>query len=313
MAIPPAKRPYTKPALTPALLLQHLQARGLDCPDPVLALNRLEYVGYYRLLVYMRPFQRPDPATGTLTFVPGTTFDDVLHLYGFDRDLRLLCMDAIERIEVALRAAIVSQVSVAHGPHFFLDTQHFDRLGAFVEFYQTAGRDRRYLAIRHYEQRYSTPELAPIWAIMETITYGALSRLFSSLKVAHRKAVARRFGYDEAVLGSWFRSLNLLRNMCAHHNRLWNAPMHVDQPVGARKLRGEQGRTDLLYARIVVLAALLDVIGGGAEWKQRMAALADRYPRVPLSGMGFPEDWRTRVFWSPAPASLAPEPHLRAA
>lgn len=298
VAPPNARRPYTKPALRPSDLLAHLQSRGLHCPDPVAALHRLEYVGYYRLLAYMRSFQRPDPITGKPTFLPGTTFEDVLYLYSFDRELRLLCLDAIERIEVALRAAIVSEVAVEHGPHFFLDTQHFERLGAFVEFYQTACRDKRYLAIRHYEQRYSTPELAPIWAIMETITYGALSRLFSGLKVAHRKAISRRFGYDEAVLGSCFRSLNLLRNMCAHHNRLWNAPMHVDQPVGARRLRGEQGRTDLLYARLVVLGALLDVIGGGAEWKRRLCALVDRYPCVPLTVMGFPTDWRTREFWS---------------
>lgn len=294
---PVPKRLYEKPALPPPDLLAHLQARGLLCPDPVAALHLLEYVGYYRLLVYMRSFQRPDPQTGTPMFIPGTTFEDVLHLYSFDRELRLLCLDAIERIEVALRAAIVSQVAVAHGPHFFLEPQHFERVAAFVEFYHTACRDKRYLAIRHYEQRYSAPELAPIWAIMEAITYGALSRLFSGLKLAHRKQVARRFGFDETVLGSWFRCLNLLRNMCAHHNRLWNAPMHVDQPVGAKKLRGEMGPTDMLYARLVVLAALLDVTGAGAEWKRRLLDLMDRYPRVPRDTMGFPEDWRARDFW----------------
>jgi abortive infection bacteriophage resistance protein len=231
------------------------------------------------------------------SFLPGTAFDDVVHLYSFDRELRLLCMDAIERIEVALRAAIVSEVAVAHGPHFFLEPRHFDRVAAFVEFYQTACRDRRYLAIRHYEQRYSAPELAPIWAILEAITYGSLSRLFSGLRLAHRKAVARRFGFDETVLGSWFRALNLLRNMCAHHNRLWNAPMHVDQPVGAKKLRVELGRTDVLYARLVILAALMDAIGAGAEWKRRLIELMDRYPRVPRGVMGFPEGWQARDFW----------------
>jgi abortive infection bacteriophage resistance protein len=294
---PAVKGPYNKPALTPPDLLAHLQARGLSCPDPVSALHRLEYVGYYRLLVYMRALQQVDPSTGRRTFLPGTAFEDVLHLYSFDRELRLLCMDAIERIEVALRAAIVSEVAVAHGPHFFLEPQHFERVAAFVEFYQTACRDKRYLAIRHYEQRYSAPELAPIWAIMEAITYGSLSRLFSGLKLTHRKAIARRFGYDETVLASWFRSLNLLRNMCAHHNRLWNAPMHVDQPVGARKLRAELGRTDVLYARLVILAALLDVMGAGAEWKRRLTDLLDRYPCVPRGVMGFPEGWRAREFW----------------
>ena len=295
-----ARRPYAKPALAPADLLAHLVARGLSVPDPAAALHALEYVGYYRLLVYMRPFQQVDAARGMPAFVPGTTFHDVLRLYEFDRELRLLCLNAVERVEVALRSAIVTQVAVPHGPHFFMDTQHFERLSAFVEFYQTACRDKKYLAIRHFENHYSSPELAPIWAIMETITYGALSRLFSGLRIAHRKSVAQRFGYDEKVLSSWFRSLNLLRNMCAHHNRLWNAPMNVDQPMAARRLLPELGRTDLFYARAVVLAELLEMIEPASDWKRRLKALLDRYPDVPTSTMGFPADWRARPFWGSA-------------
>ncbi len=238
-------------------------------------------------------------------FVPGTTFHDVLRLYEFDRELRLLCLNAVERVEVALRSAIVTQVAVPHGPHFFLDTQHFERLSAFVEFYQTACRDKRYLAIRHVENQYSSPELAPIWAIMETITYGALSRLFSGLRISHRKSVAQRFGYDEKVLSSWFRSLNLLRNMCAHHNRLWNAPMNVDQPMAAKRLLPELGRTDLFYPRAVVLAELLVMIEPASDWKSRLKALLERYPEVPTSTMGFPGDWRSRPFWSEEQSAAA--------
>lgn len=167
-----------------------------------------------------------------------------------------------------------------------------------MEFYQTACRDRKYLAVRHYENHYSSPELAPIWAIMETITYGALSRLFSGLRIAHRKSVAQRFGYDEKVLASWFRSLNLLRNMCAHHNRLWNAPMNVDQPMAAKRLQPELARTDLFYARAIVLGELVMVIDPASDWKRRLRALVDRYPGVPLTVMGFPADWSTREFWS---------------
>jgi abortive infection bacteriophage resistance protein len=112
--MPPVKRVYAKPALTPADLLAHLVARGLVVPHPIDALHALEYVGYYRLLIYMRPLQVEDPA-GVRRFVAGTTFEDVFALYNFDRELRLLCLDAVERIEVALRAAIVSQVAVPAG------------------------------------------------------------------------------------------------------------------------------------------------------------------------------------------------------
>jgi abortive infection bacteriophage resistance protein len=289
--------PYAKPALPPAALLAHSVERGLAIPDPVEALHALEYIGYYRLLSYMRPLQQTDAATGLRHFVQGTTFGDVLTLYNFDRELRLLCLAAVERIEVALRAAIVSQVAVPAGPHFYLVPAQFERMDAFVDFYQIARREDRHLAVKHYLKNYGSPELPPIWAIMEALTFGALSRLFSGLALEHRKAVAQRFGYDETVLASWFRSINLVRNHSAHHSRLWNAPMHVDQPIAAKKLRTEMMPTDRLYARLVVLAALLESVEPASDWKCRLAGLLGRYPTVPLAQMGIPAAWEARVFW----------------
>lgn len=84
----------------------------------------LERVDYYRLLNYMRPLQVTD-ASGVRRFRAGTTMHDVVALYEFDRRLRLLCMDAVERIEVALRAAIVCEVAVAEGPDFYTRRGYF--------------------------------------------------------------------------------------------------------------------------------------------------------------------------------------------
>jgi hypothetical protein len=106
--IPITLKPYTKPAKTPEDLLAHLEARGLRVKDRAAALSTLRSVGYYRLLIYMRALQsQPSKA-----FAPGTSFENVVALYNFDRELRLLCLDAIERIEVALRASIVNSLSV---------------------------------------------------------------------------------------------------------------------------------------------------------------------------------------------------------
>lgn len=285
--------PFTKLALSPAALLAHLQGRGLIIPDAVRALQALEHVGYYRLLIYMRPLQQLGPPK---TFTPGASFDDVLSLYEFDRELRLLCLDGIERIEVALRAAIVSQVAVPHGPHFYLDHRLFEKPEHFIDFFQAAAK-ARYLGIQHYRGNYDDPPLAPIWTIMEALTYGQLSHLFSWLRLPQRRQVSRRFGFDESILLSWFRSLNVLRNMCAHHNRLWNFHMLVDRPKAAKSLKAEFVSTEWFYARAVVLSSLLDASGHGANWRRRLIALVDRYAIVAPARMGFPADWRTRAFW----------------
>jgi abortive infection bacteriophage resistance protein len=99
------------------------------------------------------------------------------------------------------------------------------------------------------------------------------------------------------VLSSWFSAISLVRNLSAHHSRLWNAPMHVDQPLAAKKLRSEMTPTDTLYARFVVLGALLEMVDPATDWKRRLIALIQRYPTVPLSQMGIPAGWDARAFW----------------
>ncbi len=264
-------------------------------PDPAQALRQLQTIGYYRLLIYMRPLQN----LPIKTFKPGVTFVDVVRLYDFDRQLRLICLDAIERIEVALRAAINNELTVALGPHFYLDRGAFEHSKGFGAF-QGKVRDARYLAIDHYHQRYDHPPDPPIWAVTEAVTFGTLSRLFADLVRPHRRLVARAFGYDETILVSWFRSINGLRNKCAHHNRTWNAYMLVDQPRIAKRIAAQFGSSqDRFYARAVVLGALLDEIGQGSPWRRDLARhVLEAQPLASAVAMGFPIGWEVKPFWA---------------
>ena len=257
------------------------------------ALKAISMTGYYRLLIYMRALQ--DPATKQ--FLARTRFEDIVALYEFDRELRLLCLDAVERIEVALRAAIVEQIAVSHGAHFYLDPGQFGTVESFCAFF-SKGVQARYLAISHYHQQYSQPSTPPIWALLEGVTFGTLSHLYSGLERRNRRAVATAFGFDETVLVSWFRTVNDLRNACAHHNRLWDKSMLVNQPVRARVVAAELATVgqQRFYGRAVVLASLLDN-QLSITWKNQLKALFDRFPSVSVAKMGFPADWRTRVFW----------------
>jgi abortive infection bacteriophage resistance protein len=285
------QKPYAKPAQTPQRLLAHLQQKGLLIADQQAALSALRHIGYFRLLIYMRPLQDANKQ-----FQAGTTFENVLAIYNFDRELRLLCLDAIERIEVALRAAIVNELSVPLGPHFFMESRHFEETSGFSDFLDK-GLKARYLAISHYYKNYNSPALPPIWAIMEAVTFGALSRFYSCLHIANRKLVAACFTYDESILVSWFRTLNSLRNSCAHHNRLWNASLIVDKPKIAKKLKSSFNATDKFYARAVILVALLNDVAPGHSWKLQLIDLLRRYPTIPEGAMGFPINWRNDPFW----------------
>ena len=98
MSLPPAtpspKMPYTKPALTIAQQIAKLQGEGMAIVDPRLAQHCLQHISYYRLSAYWLFFEHPKGQAGP-RFKPGTTFEEVVALYEFDRNLRLLVLDAV--------------------------------------------------------------------------------------------------------------------------------------------------------------------------------------------------------------------------
>ncbi|MEO7149850.1 MAG: Abi family protein [Rhodanobacteraceae bacterium] len=110
---------YLKPALTFEEQLDLLHQRGLIVCDADRALHWLRNISYYRLSAYCLPFKDGD------AFRPGIAFDDIAGLYIFDRKLRLLVLDAIERIEVAVRTAVTYEIAHAHGPFGHTDPANF--------------------------------------------------------------------------------------------------------------------------------------------------------------------------------------------
>lgn len=294
-------RIYEKPPLRPPKLLEHLVSRGLAITDGPQALAVLERIDYYRLLGYMRSFQGPGD-DGVRRFREGTTLEDIVALYEFDRKLRLLCMDAAERLEVALRAAIVSEVAVKLGPFFYLDSHHFTSTDGWSSFNQSVRDEReRSPALRHYYSTYRAPPMPPIWSAMEAVSFGTLSHLYSNLVPPIRKSIASRFNYDEMIVLSWFRSTTMLRNAAAHHARVWNARNGVDKPMRAKRIRDEFGSSmNTFFARAVAIVALFEEIGHDRYWKTRLRELIDSPPFVDETLMGFPDGWRAREFWATA-------------
>lgn len=290
-----AANQYNKPARSLPDLITHLETKGLFVPDKALALATLKRIYYFRLLIYMRPLQD----SNTKQFIFGAKFDDIVALYNFDRKLRLLCLDAIERIEVALRAALVNTLTPQHNPHFYLESRHFDKAEAFKEFLQKAMQTKS-IAMAHYIKTYNTPPLPPVWVVLEGVTYGALSRLFSNLHINNQKLVAAEFNYDRTILVSWFRSLNSLRNVCAHHNRLWNATKQPDAPtMKAKRVQGVfPASNDGFCARAVVLGALMQEIEPSSDWRLRMRALIKDHSFISPAAMGFQPGWDQLPFWN---------------
>jgi abortive infection bacteriophage resistance protein len=268
-------------------------------------MQALQFIGYFRLLIYMRPLQ-----DATKQFHPGVRFDDILALYNFDRELRLVCLDAIERIEVAFRAAIANTLANdrACGPHFYLDAVHFAKAEEHRSFLKNVLGLRESLPIQHYYDTYNTPALPPIWAVLEAMSIGQLSKLLAGLHLDHRKSIAACFGYDETVITSWLKSLTLLRNLCAHHSRLWNTSITSNAPKYANAIKSEfppHGDHGRVFSRVVVVQALMQVIDPSSDWKDEFKQVMATLPVATLAKagctpnvLGLVPGWEVRPFWN---------------
>ena len=112
---------YSKPHLPYEDQVDLLIRRGLDCPDRGRSLLCLKQIGYYRLSAYFIPFK--DAASGN--FRPGTTFEQIIDLYKFDVDLRRLVLEALDAIEISVRAIITYEIGKHLGVFGHADPTNF--------------------------------------------------------------------------------------------------------------------------------------------------------------------------------------------
>lgn len=284
------KKIFTKPALDNRKLLYYLSSeKGLNIPDTDFANRCLDYIGYYRLKIYMRAFDQKNKK-----FTDGTTFNQIVAVYNFDRKLRLILSDAIERIEVSLRAQIVNSMSLIGTPHFYYNEDYFDKKTSIATI-RKIGEQSNHLSIRHYKDNYHKPYLPPIWCLTEASTFGQLSTIFADLKREYRKEIARKFNLDEKICVSWFRCLSTLRNICAHHGRLWNADLLIDMPMIAKDYADEMKENKKLFSRIFIICFLLKTIDPDKDdrWAEKLSYIIDeRPPDAALETLGFPAKWK---------------------
>ena len=295
---------FTKPPLSIEQQIRLLQSRGMTINNPDRAARYLAHINYYRLRAYWLPFE--EKADGTEHhFKAGTTFNEVLTLYLFDRKFRLLVMEAIERLEISFRTRFAHELALKYGSHAYLNAslfrrtdlhrQHLDSLQGEIAHSQET-------FIEHYQTTYDDPELPPIWAICEVMTFGQLSIWFKNLKRrSDRNAIARIYGVDEVILGSFMHHLTHIRNLTAHHCRLWNRRLVFTMTIPALPVdlaRMFNRRSDRnIYNTLVMLGYLLKLISPGTSWPARMRSLIEEYVPDKTASMGFPEGWRDLPMW----------------
>ena len=295
-----SKRPFTKPPTDYSQQVSILKQRGMVVENDDEAIFYLKHLNYYRLAAYWRHFEIEHQ---THKFRPGTTFRSILRLYIFDRELRLLLLDAIERIEVSVRAQWAYHLAHLHGSHAHLDSslaadreQWQNNINNLEEEVERSQED----FIHHLKDKYSE-HLPPVWAVCEVMSIGTLSKWYYNLRPnPTRNAIAQAYELDPQVMASWLRHMTIVRNFSAHHSRIWNREfLSVPKaPKTKPKDLSHQWRPNSkrLCNTLTLLLFLMDHISPHHAWRQRLREHLKQNPEF-WQGMGLPDNWQILPIW----------------
>ena len=247
-----------------------------------------------------------DANSATRKFLPNCHLDDVIRLYLLDKKLRALTFISIQDVEIALRTRMIQQFSLKYGAFWFMDANLFKDRDIFQKCLENiqkeVSRSKEDFLQEHFS-KYDEPSLPPVWKTMEVVSFGTLSKLYCNFSdVDVKKAVAHSFGLPQYLyLETWTKCIAVLRNLCAHHDRIWNKrfPWKPQLPkrlplawIDIRSLRPIK-----LYAQLCCLTYLEQSIHPKRDFKGKIIALLHDKPQTIIKAMGFPMNWQEEPLW----------------
>lgn len=294
-----------KPARTIQDQIQLLQDRGMQFHHIENAPHFLANISYYRLKGYWWEMQEDKV---NHKFAPNSYFEDVIDLYNFDRHFRIIIFNAIERIEIALRTKLIYHLSLSYGPDWYTETKHFTKYNYHLGFKSNIFRDlsnsSEEFIIKHYDNH--TTENPESWKALEIVTLGTLSKLYQNLhhQLPEKAVIANEFGLNnQKYLASWLLSITLVRNIIAHHGRLWNRviinkydwPKNTKYPLLSYIPNQHERRK--IFPLLSAIIYMNNQISPGHHIKEGLLDLFNAFPKIPLYKMGFPETWQNEPLW----------------
>lgn len=286
--------------------LELLKRRGLIVNDENNAKKYLKNIGYYRLSGYFYSFRQKHPSQPKNrldNFIAGSKFDDVKKLYIFDKKLRHLALDALERIEVALRTNICYTLG-EYGSVAYKNSQYFDDKFNHAEWLgnhqKLLDREKHSSFIKHHREYYDD---IPIWVVSEIWDFGTMSKLYKGMHKDDKDRIAKLYHLKSGThLQTHLHAFNLIRNICAHYGRLWNRNMVFSANLKGLEPEFRQLNSKNMFVYFCLMKRMLDVICPNSTWGERFLAVLNEFPKVQnnaisLGQMGVSVDPHTWQLW----------------
>ncbi len=298
---------YNKPPIAIPQQIEQLKRRGLVISDEQVASHFLQNVSYYRLAGYWWPMQLDKTLH---TFKPNSTFENVIAIYNFDRELRILLFDVIERIEIAFRTKLIYHLSREISPWWFEYAGHFKNAVEHTETLLAIDRElkqtKEVFIKQHYIKYHTDTRRPPAWKTLEIASFGNLSKLYGNLlpSIKSKDLIAKDFGtVNHTFLPSWLQSITQIRNICAHHGRLWNKnlpgrPKLLPKPPNVW-IANVPAVTEhhLLYVHLCCMKYLMNVVNPNSHFTQMLMSMMMKYPNIDPNALGIKPDWQNEPLW----------------
>ena len=293
---------YTKTYASPTQLVSLLRSRGLAIRDEARAKEYLRHIGYYRFSAYLFPLLTTPKENHV--FKSESTFDNALDMYRFDRHLRLLMFNQIEKIEVAVRSSIVNITSRETGnpfwmtdPSCFYDAKQFVKTKQLIDMELAKSREE---FIEHFRNTYSEP-YPPAWMLAEILPLGVLTKIYENIKSNQiRKKITQEFSLNVPVFMSWMTIITVTRNNCCHHSRVWNRTFALRALTMRRMTRpwiSTNVNQQKVYFSLCIIKYFLDIISPNNDMTSKLQSLLSDYPTIDTNAMGFSMNWEQEALW----------------
>lgn len=303
-------RPYTKSWLSPEDQASLLASRGLCIEDAEVAVALLEHLSYYRLSGYCVAFEYQRHR-----FVPEATLSHVDSAHTFDVSLRELFDRALEIVEIDLRARVASHFGRKYQAFGHCTPSSFhtpaNRRGVswhsqWLERVQKEASRSKEVFVVHFARTYREFPDLPIWMLTEVMSFGLLSRMFAGMHRQDQRAIARCYGLQPRFLQTWLHHFVYVRNICAHHGRLWDRVWSVKAQLpphsawqAPRIVANQKPYTTLLM--LAHMVTRVNVRRGSVDaWRRDVSELLHELPVAPAAAerLGLPPGWTSSEVWN---------------
>lgn len=266
-----------------------LKERGLHIESERKAIEELKRINYYRLTAYGVTLKTSDKVD---QFKSGISFEHILKLYEFDKELRLLLLDAIESIETAFRAHIAYYHAHTYGAVAYKDPTHFKNETYHSKFLTNLERslkeNERELFVKHHHTKYQSN--FPIWVAVEVLSFSTLSMMFKNLHNQDKQTISKEhYSMDFKYIESWLYTLTMIRNICAHHGRLYGKTLTIRPQVFANI------KKELSNERIFIVFFIISKLLTSNErnvFVDKLTHLLDTYAAfIDYKQLGIPQEW----------------------